>query len=899
MSRRVLIVETPEKAKTLEVQLGEGAETVLVSAMPIRASMRQPKERLRRGGAVFDFAPLPEGEDFLDRLRTCQGREIYLAFDGDWRGEYWAWLISGYWDTLTQGGEQLRRLGLLGLAGDVLQESFRLVAPVQAERAQAIHVKIAFESALARHLVRLLGTRSGPNGLPLTALGLSILFLLAERESEIRMYSPIPCWRLQAKVMTEGSGEALLTLEEAYGITDDALLRNDREVHGAIALFNNENFVVAAVESTQFSVPPPAPYALAELLHDAVVLGGLTPSAAFGALRSLYHGVELDGQPRGLVTAYSSIDGQGLGAVLARIRRQASTIVGAGGVGAVEQVEIPPGVIVPILPEITPEALQGKLDPAEAVVYRLIWSRALANQLGEAIGEALRVTVEAGSKCRFVGTARKVTSPGFLSLYQGCMEKELLAASPLAEVREGEVLRCAQIFPEKHAGHPPEYHALVSLGMDLGELGMELDGSTISMIQQMLDKGYLKLMPDGSFRCAENAAKLVAVMNRAFPSMKGINFSAYLAQVIEEVVSSRKSFAVAMQQFEQTLMMRGEVLVKVAVPVSVRKRGISSRSIIRASTQDIAQPVGDEQRPPPPPPVGDAAHEEESALPASTEPAADSCRDREGMGPETLAVAEPESLAVGTVVGPGGRAVTEQSGEDSAGPEEAEVVDVEALDETPELHEEEALAPELHAAVARMFAEATESIVPEQTSKAASSPVEASAEEEARVIDGPARECPECGRPLLLKEDRFGRFWYCSGHPACRHSESYEKESTHDMECPLCRVGSVVSKHTPTGKLFYVCPEVECEFMSWSKPHALPCRVCGSPFLVERRTMAGAIMLSCPKAGCNYTQPLTGVGGEATVQPRKKVVVRRVVRSGGASPVGGTTRKVRVVRKKQ
>ena len=165
----------------------------------------------------------------------------------------------------------------------------------------------------------------------------------------------------------------------------------------------------------------------------------------------------------------------------------------------------------------------------------------------------------------------------------------------------------------------------------------------------------------------------------------------------------------------------------------------------------------------------------------------------------------------------------------------------------------------------------------------------------------PGKPCPDCGRVLLLKEDRFGKYWYCSGHPECRHSESYEEEGGPSLLCPVCQTGTVVTKHTPTGKIFYVCPEQDCEFMAWSKPHAIACQLCDSPFLVEKKSLDGRTSLRCPRAGCTFSRPLSGGGSaeqESAEAPRKKkVLVRRVAPGSGGS--GGATKKVRIVRRKK
>ena len=164
------------------------------------------------------------------------------------------------------------------------------------------------------------------------------------------------------------------------------------------------------------------------------------------------------------------------------------------------------------------------------------------------------------------------------------------------------------------------------------------------------------------------------------------------------------------------------------------------------------------------------------------------------------------------------------------------------------------------------------------------------------------RSCQVCGKAMLLKEDRFGKFWACSGFPACRHTESFSIDAQ-AMFCPICREGEVVNKRTPAGKPFYVCMDQECEFMSWSKPHYLSCQLCDSLYLVEKKSISGKVQLRCPKAGCDYSQPFGGGEGDAIEAPQKpkkrKVRVRRKPGSPRRAPGAGGKKKVRLVRRKK
>lgn len=899
MAKPVVVVESEGKARTLEEQFGDEVEILLVRSLPVKVAHLPSGDRVRKGVPHFSFTAAAEagGKEFLDAMQACQGRELYLAFDNDWRGELWAWAMGGYWAGLSAGAVQPGRLHLAGLSGPALQESFRLVAPVRPERGVAAHVRLLFDAGLGRHLQRLLGTRSGPGGVPLNHMSLATLFLLAERETEIRLYTPAPKWRLHVRLATS-AGEWSVRLQEAYGITDDGFLRNEKEVREAVALFDRKPFEVVKVARTPFSVSPPAPYHLATLLHDCVVLCGLQPFAAIAAVRNLYHGVVVAGRRQGLVTSFLPLGNNVLDAVLAAVRRRTEARLGSALLGPEGAPEETSGMILPTMPELEPEALQGELAAAELQVYRLIWSRALASQMREAGGEALGVVLKAGDGCIFEGSGKVLEEKGFLALQQGCHDLDSAAVFSPQEMQEGRLLQCLRILPEKNAGNPPEYHTFESLAGELADFSLDMDGSGVALLQQLLDHDYLNLMPDGSFRCAGNAAKLIAVMNRALPSMQGVNLSAYLAQTMEEAVTGRKPMDFALQQFEQTMLMRGEVLVKIAVPSTIRKRGISSRSIIRPQGEGEVAPTAVS----PPVPVveplpgqektgGEGGGVESVGQPPEKAPA-------EAVRSETLAAPDAEAGGGERVLAVAGDEETGE-GEGAAAPVGEEMLPG-AEDESAGTGED--IVSGLAEDTEEIFAEAPSSL--EEVDRrgegeaAEPPPVPGPA---APAVDEESRECPDCGRPLLLKEDRFGKYWACSGYPQCRHSEAYLPEGGPSaMLCPLCLVGTVVTKRTPTGKAFYVCPEQECEFMAWARPHAIPCQICGSPFLVESRSRSGKTVLRCPRAGCSYQRPLPdGLGGQgdepAPARAVRKVLVRRV--AGG--PGSGGVRKVRVVRRKK
>ncbi|NOX25532.1 MAG: hypothetical protein GXP59_05360, partial [Deltaproteobacteria bacterium] len=171
-------------------------------------------------------------------------------------------------------------------------------------------------------------------------------------------------------------------------------------------------------------------------------------------------------------------------------------------------------------------------------------------------------------------------------------------------------------------------------------------------------------------------------------------------------------------------------------------------------------------------------------------------------------------------------------------------------------------------------------------------------EDEKIIVTGESKQCQVCGKPMQLKQDRFGKFWSCSAFPKCRHSEVYNEIDALNMLCPLCGEAKVIQQRMPTGKTMYLCPGADCEFMAWARPYKIPCQICDSPYLVQKKYPNGAVELRCPKAGCNYKLPLPGSGNAAVptaseTPKKKKVRVRRVPRG------TGTGKKVRVVRRRK
>ncbi len=108
--------------------------------------------------------------------------------------------------------------------------------------------------------------------------------------------------------------------------------------------------------------------------------------------------------------------------------------------------------------------------------------------------------------------------------------------------------------------------------------------------------------------------------------------------------------------------------------------------------------------------------------------------------------------------------------------------------------------------------------------------------------------CEKCGRPMLIREGRFGPFLACSGFPDCKNSKPIQKKL--GVKCPKCG-GEIIERKSKKGRIFYGCSNYpECDFVSWDPPTGVSCPKCGSPMTKKPK----AKYSMCTNKDCGYKE---------------------------------------------
>ncbi|MBE9502865.1 MAG: type I DNA topoisomerase [Proteobacteria bacterium] len=112
-----------------------------------------------------------------------------------------------------------------------------------------------------------------------------------------------------------------------------------------------------------------------------------------------------------------------------------------------------------------------------------------------------------------------------------------------------------------------------------------------------------------------------------------------------------------------------------------------------------------------------------------------------------------------------------------------------------------------------------------------------------------SENCPKCGKQMVIRTGRFGRFLACSDYPACKGTKPFST----GVKCPACGKGDLCEKRSKKGKIFYSCSEFPtCKVAMWEKPFPEECPLCKAPFLIEKQSKREGTTVRCYDKECGY-----------------------------------------------
>jgi len=506
--RKLVIVESPAKARTVQSILGDEYEVL--------ASVGHVRDLPVAGYGLESFETFqPKYRNLKDKSQVIKdlakaaknAEHVFLSTDPDREGEAIAWHVR---EAAEIPEERTSRVVFHEITKPAIEEAFRHPGQLNTDLIEAQQTRRVMDRLIGYPLTWFVQgkvSRSASAGRVQSVA----LRLIVEREKEIQAFVPQEYWTLHALL-------AKKTGERAQFEADLAKLPNVKgkpEIHNAdeatrlVRAFERSEFAVSSVKKGQRKRSPAAPFTTSTFQQAANNRLGIGASKAMGAAQQLYEGIDIDGQPTGLIT-YMRTDSLN---VSAQARDEARAYVSqtwgedhlpekervykTKAKGAQEAHE----AIRPTSPSRTPQSLRGQLPPELWNVYRLIWERFMASQMADALYRTTQVEIEAKENGELHGTfrasAQELEFAGHLAVHGRSTEAaeeedEENAERRLPDLAEGESLERRNIRPDQHFTEPPARFTEASLVKSLEELGIGRPSTYATIVQTVQKRDYVR-----------------------------------------------------------------------------------------------------------------------------------------------------------------------------------------------------------------------------------------------------------------------------------------------------------------------------------------------------------------------------------------------------------------------
>ncbi len=569
---KLVVVESPAKAKTIKKYLGPDFEVV--------ASYGHVRDLVPREGAVdpdrgfaMQYQVIERNERHLNTIakKLSNAEALYLATDPDREGEAISWHL---YEWLKQG----RKLGKRPVYRVVFNEITKRAVQEAIAHPRQLSTDLINAQQARRALDYLVGFNLSPllwkkirRGLSAGRVQSPALRLIVEREREIEAFQKQEYWTISADTqkeekpfsakLTQFAGEKL----ETFSIGDE---KQARAMEQRIAREAQGRLLVEKVENKQRRRNPAPPFITSTLQQEAARKLGFTTQRTMRIAQQLYEGVETSSGAIGLIT-YMRTDSVHLAQeAVAEIRDFVAERYGekllpeqprqfkTKSKNAQEAHE----AIRPTAIHRTPESLRDALTKDQARLYELIWKRALACQMAPARIDQVAVDLRAGTDHRFRATGSTIAFPGFMQLYlegRDDAEPDDREERRLPPLKKGEQLPLLALRSEQHFTEPPPRYSEATLVKALEELDIGRPSTYASIISTLQDRGYVELEKK-RFRPTDIGRVVNRFLTEYFQSYVDYDFTARLEDELDAVARGEEDWIPLLEQFWQPFRARIE-----------------------------------------------------------------------------------------------------------------------------------------------------------------------------------------------------------------------------------------------------------------------------------------------------------------------------------------------------
>ena len=553
---KLVIVESPAKAKTIGKYLGRGYK-VTASMGHVRDLPASTLGIDVENGYTPKYITIKGKQKLVKELKAeakkCDG--VLLATDPDREGEAISWHLANI-------------LGLDPSAPNrvTFDEITKKGVKEGMAHPRAINIDLFNAQQARRELDRLVGYKLSPflwkkvrRGLSAGRVQSVAVRLIRDRELEIENFKPDEYWNIDALLNPQGEKGEFTARLAATADGKKLTVTNKQQADGILAALDGRDYTITKIEKGKRRRQPSPPFITSTLQQDASRAFGFSATRTMRAAQTLYEGMDIAGHGTvGLIT-YMRTDSL---RIAAEAQAAAKTFIAErwgdnyvcktarkwksrSATAAQDAHE----AIRPSMPELTPDEVEQSISGDTAKLYRLIWSRFMASQMADCIQDTVSASITAGDYL-FRASGFRVAFDGFTALYEEATDDAKKKETALPPLEEGQKLQLKKLTADQKFTQPPPLYTEATLIHALEENGIGRPSTYAPIITTIVDRGYVE-KDQKKLKTTPLGQAVNTVMMEQFPNIVDVKFSADMEKKLDIVEAGKADWVKTIDEFYQ------------------------------------------------------------------------------------------------------------------------------------------------------------------------------------------------------------------------------------------------------------------------------------------------------------------------------------------------------------
>ena len=553
---KLVIVESPAKAKTIGKYLGRGYK-VTASMGHVRDLPASTLGIDVENGYTPKYITIKGKQKLVKELKAeakkCDG--VLLATDPDREGEAISWHLANI-------------LGLDPSAPNrvTFDEITKKGVKEGMAHPRAINIDLFNAQQARRELDRLVGYKLSPflwkkvrRGLSAGRVQSVAVRLIRDRELEIENFKPDEYWNIDALLNPQGEKGEFTARLAATADGKKLTVTNKQQADGILAALDGRDYTITKIEKGKRRRQPSPPFITSTLQQDASRAFGFSATRTMRAAQTLYEGMDIAGHGTvGLIT-YMRTDSL---RIAAEAQAAAKTFIAErwgdnyvcktarkwksrSATAAQDAHE----AIRPSMPELTPDEVEQSISGDTAKLYRLIWSRFMASQMADCIQDTVSASITAGDYL-FRASGFRVSFDGFTALYEESTDDAKKKETALPPLEEGQTLKLKKLTADQKFTQPPPLYTEATLFHALEENGIGRPSTYAPIITTIVDRGYVE-KDQKKLKTTPLGQAVNTVMMEQFTEIVNVKFSADMEKKLDVVEAGQADWVKTIDDFYQ------------------------------------------------------------------------------------------------------------------------------------------------------------------------------------------------------------------------------------------------------------------------------------------------------------------------------------------------------------